>query len=298
MLSYGIISVYYIKKWRVTLNKFIVLILFSLIFSGCVTSLNNKIQKDSDKISKKRVKLDKNALYIRSNYLLLKKMDINLSSFNEEKITLDYLKNLIHNAYNKKFLVKQKVLKSNNILMFTLTLKDSFWKNEKKSIIKKKCDKSFEDLKKLENYMKNPGVGLGYQYGLIIQNINRICYYIRKGGGSCNIIHNINDLHKLYKKDYEKCVNKYKNDNTFRQTKIIIKLKRKKRGNVNALIIYIVKKRLSDDNTITEKYLVLKNNKKLYILSLNKKSKFSKIFNKKLKFLSYDDLVEIKNILN
>lgn len=274
-------------------NKLIGVIFFStLFFNGCGISLNNLNNPNN------KPQIDKDARYIRDNYLLLKKMNINLSNFNEKEVILHYLKKLIYKTYSEKFFIKQRIFDSDNISVFTLTLKEPFWKSYKKFLINKRCSSSFKDLKELENYMKNPTPGLAYQYGLIIQAINRNCYYIRKGGGNCNIIHNINDLHKLYKKDYEKCVNKYKNDNTFRQAKILIEIKRKEIGHVNVLIIYIIKKRLSDNNTIVEKYLALKNNKKLYILSLNKKSRFSKILNKKLKLLSYDDLKAIKYIFN
>jgi len=283
------------------LNKFVVLIIFSLIFifSGCVTSLSdsNISQRESLKTATK-VKLDKDALYIKSNYLLLKKMDINLSNIDEKKVILDYLKSLIYDTYNKKFFIKQKVFKSDNILMFTLTLKDSFWKNDKKSIINEKCFRYFKDLKKLENYINNPTKLDSYYYGSLIRGMNKVCYTVRMGGGNCKIIHNINELYKFYKQNYKKCINKYENDKVLRETKILIKLTYIKKGNVDGIIINVVKKRLSDNSTIKEKYVVLKSKKKLYILSLNKKSKFSKIFNKKLRELSYDDLIEIKNIFN
>lgn len=282
--------------------KKILLFVLSIIFlmiTWCTVSSNNSDnnQKKSFKIAKK-VKLDRDALYIKNNYLLLKKIDINLFNFDEKKIILDFLKSLIYDTYHKKFFIQQQVFKHDNMIMFTLTLKDPFWKNNKKFIIRKKCSKYFEDLKKIEDYIKNPTKGDSYYYGYEIQVMNRTCHIIRMGGGHCKIIYNINELYKLFKENYERCTNKYENNRTLRQTKILIKLSHMKKRNVDVIIINVIKKRLYDNNTIKEKYIVLKTKKKLYILSLDKKSKFSKIFNKELKMLSYDDLIAIKNIFN
>ena len=273
------------------MKKFIIFVfIFSLFFSGCVTSL-------SDNQKNKKVKLDKDALYIKNNYLLLGKIDIN-SSVNEEKVVLNYLKNLIYTIYKKKFYIKQEAPNSNGIIIFILTLKDSFWEDKKKSLINKKCRIYFEDLKKLKNYINNPTKGDGYFYGRIIRVINEICHTIRMGGGNCKIIHNINELYELYKNRYEQCINKYKNkyknDKFLRQTKILIKLTHMKSKKSNVLI-NVAKKSSVNNKLITEEYIVLKANNKLYILSLNKKRKFSKIFNRKLEFLSSKDLLKIKD---
>ena len=282
------------------MSKFIVpIFIFSLFFSGCVVSLNKNKETQKRKTYKK-IKLDKDALYIKRNYLLLGKIDINSSFSKREEIVLNYIKNLIYTAYSKKFFVKQEVSNSRGILTFVLTLKDPFWKIKKEYLIKEKCSGYLKDLQRLKNYIKHPtGIGSAIIEGEI-EGINKACYDNRIGGGShCKIIHNIKELYEHYERKYKKCINENRYNNTLRQTKIWIKLThmrmRNKKGHV--IIINLAKKRLFDNKLITEKYIVLDiaNDKKLYILSLDKKRKFSKIFDKKLRFLSSDDLLKIKD---
>ena len=270
------------------MKKFIIFIfIFSLFFSGCVNSLSNNQENQ-------KVKLDKDALYIKNNYLLLGKIDIN-SSANEEKVVLNYLRNLIYTTYSKKFFIKQEVPNSNGILVFTLILKDPFWRSKKDFLIREKCSEYLKDLQRLKNYIKHP---TSIESAIIsgeIQGINEACYDKRAAGGYCKIIHNVNELYEFLKYKYKKCINTVKYDNSLRQTKIGIKLTYMKYKKARKLVINIVKKNFFDKKLIAEEYIVLRTDNKLYILSLNKRRKFSKIFNRKLKFLSYNDLLKIKD---
>jgi len=275
------------------MNKSLLLFLFTLIFSGCSNISFNNFTISENKTTSK-VKIDRDALYIRNNYLLLKKLDINSSNKNMEDkdIVVKYLTTLIYNKYSNKYSIKE--IFKRNIVIFKLTLKDLYWKQKCKDLIKKRCFKELKDLKKLESYIKSPTNVDSYYYGMVIQTMNKTCYTIRAGGGECNIIHNIEDLHHLYKEQYKKCVlkNNYCKNNNLRQIKIVFNFKKEKK--YNATVVYIVKYDYLNSKKVKEKYIVLKS-KQLYILSLNKGKRFSDIFNKQLNFLSVKELLDINH---
>ena len=211
-----------------------------------------------------------------SPYYLLAKINKKSDIKND---TLEFLKNNIIKVYQEESKL-DSIKNTKNKIIIKMSFKENYLKNKCLQLMNKNCyrkKKKAEDLKKsLQHLSRMEAI----MYSAYIKGMNRACATIRMGGGNCRMIYSIDDLYEYYLEEYEKCKRKYDFcEKQFKDWEVVIEYNF---YNTHALKIKIkVNSYIREFNSV-ENYIAIDYQNTIYILSLKKYNKYSKIFKRKL----------------